>query len=122
MDSGWIKAVELPAKITGGLFVGAGIVLLIDGTNALNLTDIAIWARPLCIIIFILSGSLFIFSVIPEIWKTTEGYRLDRRRRATRQKYIQEFIKDIPYMTEEEKTILGYLSPHSPSNLLISLS
>ena len=112
MDSGWIKALELPARITGGLFAAAILILLIDGSDALNLDDLGSWARPLCFVIFILAGCLFVFSVVPEVWKATEGYRLERRRKALYAKCVQDFIADIPYMTDKEKIILGYLRHH----------
>lgn len=109
MDAGWIKALELPAKITGGLFAACVLIWLVDGSDALSLDDLGSWARPLLVVIAILSGCLFVSSIIPEVWQATESHRLERRSRAHHKKRIQEFIADIPYLTEKEKTILGYL-------------
>jgi len=68
MDSGWIKALELPAKITGGVFVACGAVLLLDRSEALNLNDIASWVRPLVVVLWIASGCLFGASLLADAW------------------------------------------------------
>ncbi|WFE76021.1 hypothetical protein [Roseinatronobacter sp. S2] len=52
------------------------------------------------------------FSIIPEGWKATEGYRIDRRRKAFHTKKKQAFLADIPYLTDKERIILGYLRHH----------
>ncbi|WP_306005602.1 hypothetical protein [Aquicoccus porphyridii] len=109
VDSGWIKALELPAKITGGLFAASVLILLVDGSDALNLHKLGSWAQPLVVVVVILSGCLFASSIIAEVWQATESYRLKRQSKAHHKKRVQEFIADIPYLTENEKVILGYL-------------
>lgn len=68
MDSGWIKALELPAKITGGLFVACGTIWFLDDKNALNLDEIAAWVQPVIVILWIGSGCLFGASLVGDAW------------------------------------------------------
>lgn len=109
MDSGWIKALELPAKITGALFVASCVILLIDGTDSLSLSDIGTWARPLITIILVGSGCLFVFSAMSTAWESTTGVRTSWLRKRWYKKRRQDFIDDIRFLTERERKILGYL-------------
>ncbi len=88
------------------------LIWFVDGSNILNLDDIGIWAQPTLVVVAILSGCLFVSSIIPDVWKATEGYRLEKREKALRRKRTQDFIEDIPFLTKNEKTILGYLRHH----------
>lgn len=112
MDSGWIKALELPAKITGGLFAASVLIWIVDGSSTLNLDDIGSWMRPLVVVLMILTGCLFVSSIIPQLWQSTESYRFKRRITAQHEVRVRRFKEDIPYLTEKEKKILGYLRHH----------
>ena len=109
MDSGLIKALELPAKITGGIFVASVLIWLFDGSDTLNLDDFGPWARSLSIIVLTLSGCLFASAIIQKSWEATESYRTARQRKKKHRKLVNDFSAQIPYLNEKEKIILGYL-------------
>ncbi|MFH1342920.1 MAG: super-infection exclusion protein B [Pseudomonadota bacterium] len=67
MDSGWLKALELPAKITGGIFVGSLVTLYLDSVGSLSLAQIGIWLRPLISVAAIFSGALFLANIVNEL-------------------------------------------------------
>ena len=74
MDSGWIKALELPAKITGGLFVACAVIWFLDGTDSLKLDDVASWLRPVVLIIWVGSGCLFGATLVGDAWSAGATY------------------------------------------------
>lgn len=67
MDSGWLKALELPAKITGGILVGSVVALYLNSVGALDLAQIGPWLSPAISIAAIFSGALFLASIINEL-------------------------------------------------------
>ena len=65
--SGWVKALELPAKITGGVFSACVVVYFLDRSGQLVLADIGAWVRPVVVIVGALTGCLFVASVVAAI-------------------------------------------------------
>ncbi|MEO0336885.1 MAG: hypothetical protein AAF202_10845 [Pseudomonadota bacterium] len=102
MDSGWIKALELPAKITGGLFVACTVIWILDGSATLNLKDVGIWLRPVILIIWVVSGCLFVASIISQTWTTGTAYwkrRTDTKEAETKEKSI---VAQLDHLSEKE--------------------
>jgi hypothetical protein len=83
VDSGWIKALELPAKITGGLFIASGVIWFLDRNRALNLDEVATWLRTLILIMWVGTGCLFGTSIIGDVFSA--GVALLRKRAAARE-------------------------------------
>ena len=81
MDSGWIKALELPAQITGGVFAACCLVYLLNETGQLALADVGEWALPVIIIAGILSGCLFVGAILAYFWRKFEKWREQREKK-----------------------------------------
>ena len=69
MDSGWIKALELPAKITGGICLGSAVVLYLGHLELFALNDVGSWLEASVFLILIFTGSLFVTSVIGSLFE-----------------------------------------------------
>jgi hypothetical protein len=100
VDSGWIKALELPAKITGGLFIACAVIWYLDGNDTLKLDDIGSWLRPVILIIWVGSGALFGASIVGDVWAVGAAYlkkraekKDDAAKEAAEIKAIEEFRK-----------------------------
>lgn len=106
MDSGWIKALELPAKITGGLFVACALIWFLDGTDVLNLDDVVSWLRPVILIIWVGSGCLFGASLVGEIWGAGAAYL--KKRGETKDAAAKE-IAALKAKDERRKAIVAHL-------------
>ena len=106
MDSGWIKALELPAKITGGLFVACAVIWFLDGTDALNLDEVASWLRPVVLIIWVGSGCLFGASLVGDAW--TAGAAYLKKRAETKNAAAKE-AAEVKAKDERLKAIVTHL-------------
>lgn len=106
MDSGWIKALELPAKITGGLFVACTVIWLLDGRGALKLDDVTSWLRPATSIIWVISGCLFGASIVADVW--TAGVERLKKRAEAKDAAAKE-AAEVAARDERRKTIVAHL-------------
>jgi len=106
MDSGWIKALELPAKITGGLFLACGVIWLLDQSETLNLDEIAPWVRPLVIVLWAGSGCLFAATLAGDAWAF--GAALFKKR-AEKTALMEEQAAQEKAAQEKQEAALKYL-------------
>lgn len=67
MDSGWLKALELPAKITGGIFAGCVVALYLDTVGTIILSQIGAWLRPSISVAAVFSGTMFLAGILNEL-------------------------------------------------------
>lgn len=75
MDSGWLKALELPAKITGGIFAGCVAALYLDTAGAISLSQIGAWLRPSIAVVAVFSGALFLAGILNELVVAFRSWR-----------------------------------------------
>ncbi len=68
LESGWIKALELPAQITGGLASGCFILYVLDKNTAFDLSAIGVWFPTVVIVVGVLSACLFWGACIQGLW------------------------------------------------------
>lgn len=106
VDSGWIRALELPAKITGGLSVACAVIWLLDGSDSLNLDDVASWLRPVILIIWISSSCLFGASLLGEAW--TAGAAHLRKRAAAKDTAAKE-AAELQKRNEQRQALVSQL-------------
>ena len=106
MDSGWIKALELPEKITGGLFVACAVIWFLDGTETLNLDDVASWLRPVILIIWVGSGCLFVASLVGNAWAAGAAYL---KRRAESKSTAAKEAAEVKAKDEHRNAIIARL-------------
>ena len=114
--SGWLKALELPTKITGGVFAACVLIYLLDGAGELALADIGAWVRPVVIIVGVLAGCLFLASVVSSIggvggdlWKKRQGSKAKAEREAKVLAHLDHLSEYEVYMVAEA------LKTNSPS-------
>lgn len=106
MDSGWIKALELPAKITGGVFIACGLIWYLDGNDTIKLEGIGPWLRPVIMIIWIVSGSLFGMSIVVDIWKAGVDYL---QKRSDKKEKANEKAAEIQAMEARREATVAHL-------------
>jgi len=59
----WVDALKLPARIIGGLFLCAALLLIFDHFALIRLGDIHALARPIATIATVLCGSLLLAAI-----------------------------------------------------------
>lgn len=96
--SGWVKALELPAKITGGVFGACVVVYLLDRSDYLVLADIGVWARPAVAIVGVLSGCLFLASVISEEWGSYKAKKGQTAQESVSLAHLDKLSEQETYM------------------------
>ena len=106
MDPGWIKALELPAKITGGLFLACAAIWSLDNAGTLKLDAVASWLRPAIMIIWVGSGCLFGASLVSDVWVASIAYL---KKRAAAQETAAKQAADIRAIEEHRKSIIAHL-------------
>ena len=82
LNPDWIKALQLPAKVTGGLFVACTVIWFLDTNSTIRVDDLAFWLRPLYMIIWVVSGCLFGASMFADAWAA--GVEYFKRRAETK--------------------------------------
>ena len=100
--SGWIKALELPAKITGGVFAGCVAIYLLDRSGQLDLTLIGVWVRPTVLVAGALSGCLFVASVIGELGAIGQGLWSGRQLKKRADSDRAQAISHLDRLSEQE--------------------
>ncbi|MEY8096316.1 hypothetical protein AB9F29_02715 [Falsihalocynthiibacter sp. S25ZX9] len=120
MDSGWIKALELPAKVTGGVFVACIVIWTCDRVEVLNLDGIGTWLRTTVVLLGILSGCLFVFSVFTDFWNAARGWQKQRVENTTQNNAIiaaqKKSLIHLDQLSEQENSLVAAaLKEDSPS-------
>jgi hypothetical protein len=105
LQAGWVKALELPAKIIGGVFSACVLIYFLDGSGQLVLADIGEWMRPVVIIAGAVSGCLFFASIIGSIGaalgKMWQGYKQKKahdKRQQTAISHLDKLSKNEVYI------------------------
>ena len=116
MDSGWIKALELPAQITGGVFAACCLVYLLNETGQLALADVGEWALPVIIIAGILSGCLFVGAILAYFWRKFEKWREQREKKVQKDEVQKTALAYLDTLSEQENyMVCKALKEGSPS-------
>jgi hypothetical protein len=116
MDSGWLKALELPAKITGGIAAGSIIALVLDSRGAIDFAAIGSWLRPAIAIAAIFSGALFLAGMINEGAAAFGKSRSKKASLADQAAFKRKAIAHLDTLSDEEVHIVAKaLKEGSPS-------
>jgi len=102
MDSGWIKALELPTKITGGVFAASVVIYLLDRSDQLALAEIGAWVSPVVIITGVLSGCLFVASVLSSLGGAGVRIWENSRARKSRLEAEARALAHLDQLSEQE--------------------
>src|SRR6266487_933961 len=109
----WVDALKLPARIIGGLFLCAALLLIFDHFALIRLGDIHALARPIATIATVLCGSLLLAAICGMVYDayaqrhkaTLLSRRRDIRReeaKRDRAEYEAQILKRLAYLSEEE--------------------
>jgi len=116
MDSGWIKALELPTKITGGVFGACVLIYFLHQSEQITLADIGAWVLPTVLITGALSGCIFLTTVIANLWEAYGGWRQRRAEKALEDKIEKTALAHLDNLSEQEIYIVAQaLKEESPS-------
>lgn len=116
MDSGWLKALELPAKITGGIAAGCIVALVLDSRGAIDFVAIGGWLRPAVAIAAVFSGALFLAGMINEGAAALGKRRSKTASLADQAASMQKALANLDTLSEGEIHIVAHaLKGGSPS-------
>ncbi|MCG7895318.1 MAG: super-infection exclusion protein B [Candidatus Thiodiazotropha taylori] len=118
IDANWLNALKLPTKVISGLFLASIILLSLDGPEALDLSIFGGLAKPIVILICVVSGALTftaaITFVIDLVGAKKRKILLRQRRslrkaeqdeeRANRKKQVLERLE---HLSNEELSLLA---------------
>jgi hypothetical protein len=116
MDSGWLKALELPAKITGGVAAGCIVALVLDSRGAIDFEAIGGWLRPAIAIAAIFSSALFLAGMFNEGVTAFGKSRAKKASLADQAAFKQKALAHLDTLSEGEIHIVAEaLKGGSPS-------
>ena len=127
MDSGWLKALELPAKITGGVLAACVIALYGDNKGLLSLSKIGPWFRPVLQVIAVFAGALFAANILSDFLVYCRGYQAkiaaekekvedERKKAAAEEAAKKKSVSHLDKLSEEETYIVAdALKKNTPS-------
>lgn len=102
LEPGWIKALELPTKITGGVFGACVVIYFLDRSGQLVLADIGAWVRPVVVIAGAVSGCLFVASIIGSIGQGAGKLWQDHKQKKAHDEQRQAAISHLDRLSEQE--------------------
>lgn len=118
LDVNWINALKLPTKVLSGVFLASIILLLLDNTEILALSTFGSLAKPITVLICVVSGALTFTAIIAlliEIAASERKKTLLQQRREMRkveesekiERQKQRVLRRIDHLSKDE---LNYLA------------
>ncbi|WP_036247382.1 super-infection exclusion protein B [Methylobacter sp. BBA5.1] len=127
LDANWLNALKLPTKVISGLFMASIILLLLEGTEILDLSIFGGLANPIVILICVVSGALsftaavtFVIDLVSAGRKQTLLQQRSSLRKAEQDEEQetrkQKVLERIEHLSKEELSLLaGCLRENSQS-------
>ena len=110
-DSSWLQALKLPLRVMIGMFIASVVLLGLDSAAILHLDDFGQLAKPITIVMIVLSGALSITGVCALVYDHVTSIRKHTAltvRRQLRQREFEEQKRKAEKATLER---IEYLSP-----------
>lgn len=108
-DSGWLKFLEMPARITGGVFAGCIVIYAANNYGWLELNAIGTWLKTLVAVVGIIAGCLFASSVIAALLDLFNSWNRVRKQKAKALAHLDRLSLD------ELKIVTKAIEQDSPS-------
>jgi hypothetical protein len=118
LDANWLNALKLPTKVISGLFIASIILLSLDGTEILDLSIFGGLAKPIVILICVVSGALSFTAAITFVIDLVSAGRkqtlLQQRRSLRKSEQDEErenrkrlVLERIEHLSKEELSLLA---------------
>lgn len=103
----WIKALQLPDKITSAVAGACGLLLILDWLDWNDLSKLGTAAKPIVVVFLVLSAILFAASLVAKYGpKWFETAHLSRKLRESRS-YEQGVLAKLDNLNQDEIAVLA---------------
>lgn len=118
LDANWLNALKLPVKVISGLSIASITLLLLDGTAMLNLSRFGDLARPVVVLICVVSSALsftaaaaFVIDLISAARRKTLLEHRRTLRKAEQDEELetkkQKIVERIEHLSKDELRLLA---------------
>lgn len=124
LDSGWLKALDMPAHVTSGLAIGSGAVLLAERHELLYIHTLPVWVKAIIGVVFVMSALMALANLsrygLMRIGAARERQQLAKEQiaqaAAERQRKIEyetDVLRYLDTLNRKKRKTLAYLTTHN---------